>query len=54
MSDGDPDGGGDPDSASGGIEPPLDEEEPSLEGEQERLVPLLCSIVTKRREGGKP
>jgi hypothetical protein len=33
----------------GGVEQPLDEEEPSLEGERERLVSLLSSIVTKRR-----
>jgi hypothetical protein len=45
----DPGGGGDPDSADGGIEPSLGEEEPSLEGEREHLVPLLSSIVAKRR-----
>jgi hypothetical protein len=28
---------------------PLDEEEPSLDGEREHLVPLLSSIVAKRR-----
>jgi hypothetical protein len=45
ISDKDPGGGGDPDGADGGVEPPLGEEEPSLEGEQARLVPLLSSIV---------
>jgi hypothetical protein len=49
TSDGDPGGGGDLDSANGGIELPLGEEEPSLEGERERLVPLLSSIMAKRR-----
>jgi hypothetical protein len=48
ISDGDPSGGGDPDIASG-VEPPLSDEESSLEGERERLVPLLSSIVAKRR-----
>jgi hypothetical protein len=48
--DGDPSGGGDPEISDGGIEPPLGEEESSLEGERERLVPLLSSIVAKRRE----
>jgi hypothetical protein len=47
--DGDPDGGGDSDIASGGVELSLGEEEPSLEGEREHLVPLLSSIVPKRR-----
>jgi hypothetical protein len=45
ISDGDAGGDGDPDGVSGGIEPPLGEEEPSLEGERACLVPLLCSIV---------
>jgi hypothetical protein len=49
ISNGDPGGGGDPDSADGGVELPLDEEKPSLEGERECLVPLLSSIVPKRR-----
>jgi hypothetical protein len=49
ISDGDLGGGGDPDSTDGGVEPPLDDEEPSLEGEQERLVPLLSFIVANRR-----
>jgi hypothetical protein len=49
ISDGDSGGGGDLDNASGGVEPPLDEEEPSLDGERERLVALLSSIVVKRR-----
>jgi hypothetical protein len=49
ISDGDPGGDGDPDSTGGGVKPPLDDEEPSLEGERERLVPLLSSIVAKRR-----
>jgi hypothetical protein len=42
-------GGGDPDNTGGGVEPPLGEEEPSLEGDREHLVPLLSSIVAKRR-----
>jgi hypothetical protein len=54
ISDGDPGGGGDPDSAGGGIEPPLSEEEPSLEGERERLFPFLSSIVAKRRRKENP
>jgi hypothetical protein len=50
ISDGDPCGGGDPDSVSGGVEPPLNDEEPSLDGERECLVPLMSSsIVAKRR-----
>jgi hypothetical protein len=49
ISDGDPDGSEDPDGASGGVEPPLGVEEPSLEGERERLVSLLSTIVAKRR-----
>jgi hypothetical protein len=49
ISDGDPGGGGDLESVDGGIELPLGEEEPSLEGEPERLVPLLSFIVDKTR-----
>jgi hypothetical protein len=49
ISNGDSGGGGDPDNTDGGIEPPLDEEDPSLDGERERFVPLLSSIVVKRR-----
>jgi hypothetical protein len=49
MSNGNSGGGGDPDNAGGGVEPPLDEEEPSLDGEREFLVPLLSTIVVKRR-----
>jgi hypothetical protein len=49
ISDRDPGGGGDPDSVSGGVEPPLGEEESSLDGERERLVHLLSFIVAKRR-----
>jgi hypothetical protein len=45
ISDGDAGGGGDPNDIGGGVEPPLSEEEPSLEGEGARLVPLLSSIV---------
>jgi hypothetical protein len=45
ISDGDPSGGGDPDGTNGGVEPPLGEEEPSLEGERARLVPLFYSII---------
>jgi hypothetical protein len=45
ISNGDPGGGGDQDGTGGGDEPPLSEEEPSLEGERTRLVPLLSSIV---------
>jgi hypothetical protein len=50
----DPGGGKDPDGASGSVEPPLDDEEPYLEGERERLVPLLSSIVAKRRREENP
>jgi hypothetical protein len=49
ISDGDPGGGGDPESVDGGVESSLGKEEPSLEGEREHLVPLLSSIVAKRR-----
>jgi hypothetical protein len=49
TSDGDPGGGGDPDDTGGGVEPSLDDEKPSLEGQRERIVPLLSSIVAKRR-----
>jgi hypothetical protein len=49
ISNGDPDGGGDPHSTSGGVEQLLSEEEPSFEGEREHLVPLLSSIVVKKR-----
>jgi hypothetical protein len=49
ISDGDPGGGGHLDSVGGGVESPLGEEEPFLEGERERLVPLLYSIMAKRR-----
>jgi hypothetical protein len=51
ISDGGPSGGEDLDGAGEGVEPPLGDEEPSLEGEQEHLVPLLFSIVAKRRRG---
>jgi hypothetical protein len=40
-------GGGDPNSARDGVEPPLGDEEPSLEGERERLFPLLSFIGVK-------
>jgi hypothetical protein len=49
ISDEEPGGSEDPDGASGGVEPPLSDEEPSVEGERECLVPLLSSIVAKRR-----
>jgi hypothetical protein len=45
ISDGDPDGGGDPDDADGGVLVSLGDGLPSLEGEHERLVPLLSSII---------
>jgi hypothetical protein len=53
ISDGDPGGSRDPKIVDRGVEPPFDEEEPSLEGEREHLVPLLSSVVAKRsgREG---
>jgi hypothetical protein len=54
ISNGDPGGGGDPDSIDSGVEPPLSDVEPSLEGEQERLVLLLFSIVDKRRREENP
>jgi hypothetical protein len=43
--DGDPSGGGDPDGAGGGVLVSLGDGLPSLEGEHERLMPLLSSIV---------
>jgi hypothetical protein len=45
ISDGDPGGGGDPDGASRGVLVSLGDGLPSLEGEHERLVSLLSSIV---------
>jgi hypothetical protein len=41
----DPGGDGDPDGADGGFLMSLGDGIPSLEGERERLVPLLSSIV---------
>jgi hypothetical protein len=49
ISDGDPGGSGDLDSGGGCVEPPLGEEEPSMEGVRKCLVPLLSSIMAKRR-----
>jgi hypothetical protein len=54
ITDADPNGSGGQDSASGGVEPPLDEEEPSFKREHERLGPLLSSIVAKRRREETP
>jgi hypothetical protein len=48
--DGDPGGGGDPDGIGGRVEPPLGDEEPSLEGEREHLVPP-CLPSWLREEG---
>jgi hypothetical protein len=48
ISDGEPGGGGDPDSVDGGVEPLLDDEEPSLKRQGEHLVPLLSFIMAKR------
>jgi hypothetical protein len=48
TSNGDPSGGGDPEGADGGIGALLRDGLPSLE-ERARLVPLLSSIVHKRR-----
>jgi hypothetical protein len=47
TSSGDPGGSEDPDNAGGGVKTLLGTEEPSLEGERGRLVPLLSSIVVK-------
>jgi hypothetical protein len=47
TSDGDSVGSGDPDRVDDSVETLLGAEEPSFEGEQERLVPLLSSIVIK-------
>jgi hypothetical protein len=47
TSGGNPSGGSDPDKDGGGVEALLREEESSFEGERERLVPLLSSIVVK-------
>jgi hypothetical protein len=44
ISDSDPGGGGDPDGISEGVLASLGEGLPSVEGECERLVPLLYSI----------
>jgi hypothetical protein len=49
TSDGDPSGGVDPDGTNSGVDALLGDEEPSWEGERGRLVPLLSSIVVKRR-----
>jgi hypothetical protein len=54
TSDGDPSGGGDLDGTDGGVETLFGEEDPSLKLERERLVPLLSSIVAKRRREEKP
>jgi hypothetical protein len=50
TSGGDPSGGGDPEGVGGGVGTLLGAGLPSLEGEHERLVPLLSSIVLKRRK----
>jgi hypothetical protein len=47
--DGDPNGGGDPEGARGGVGALLDNGLSSLEGERACLVPLLFSIVCKWR-----
>jgi hypothetical protein len=47
--DGDPSGGGDLEGVNGGVGTLLGDVPPSLEGERARLVPLLSSIVRKRR-----
>jgi hypothetical protein len=47
TSGGDPGGGDDPDGADGGVETLLGEEDPFLEGERGRLVPLLSSTMFK-------
>jgi hypothetical protein len=44
ISDGDLGGSGDPDGTGGGVLASLGEGLPSVEGERERLVPLLTSI----------
>jgi hypothetical protein len=44
TSDGDTDGGGDLDDASGGVLASLGRGLPSVEGEHSRLMPLLSSI----------
>jgi hypothetical protein len=46
----DPSGGSDPECAGGGVGTLLGIGLPSLEGERERLVPLLSSIVLKWRK----
>jgi hypothetical protein len=53
---GDPSGGGDPEGANDGVGTLLGDGLRSLEGEHDRLVPLLSSIALKRRkrEKGKP
>jgi hypothetical protein len=49
ISDGDPGGGGDPNETGGGVLASLGDRHPSAEGEHERLVPLLSSIVSNSR-----
>jgi hypothetical protein len=51
ISDGDPDGGGDPNGAGGRVLASLGEGLPSAEGEHGRLVHLLSSIASKSRAG---
>jgi hypothetical protein len=53
ISNGDPSGGGDPDGADSEVEALLGDEDPSLEGGWGRLVPLLSSIMVKRRRKEK-
>jgi hypothetical protein len=50
VSGGDCIGGGDPNKDDGGVEALLGEEDPSLEGERERLRFFLSSMDLKRRE----
>jgi hypothetical protein len=49
TSGGDPSGGGDPEDVGGGVGALPGDRLPSLEGKRARLVPLLSSIVRKRR-----
>jgi hypothetical protein len=49
RSDGDPDGGGDPDGVSGGVLSLLGEVFPTEEGEHSHLMPLWSSIDGEQR-----
>jgi hypothetical protein len=53
ISNGDSGGGGDPDNTDRGIELPLDEEDPSLDGERENVLFLSYLPLWLKEEGEK-